>query len=1185
MVPCELNRYQEITTTVSRLRTGHMEGMKILPDDPRTYTERRHFSGTEQDPSNPFNCIYVASTPFRIEATAEGFSHLCKWTITYLRIRATDFLSRKRFDYFDFYARNEPEKSGFLSPEVEFELESPCTEPILFEVEDNILCYGVNSKSETLIVSLTRLCDEKAEACVFLKLANGKTYQLKETSDYQQPNADPRVFSCGGLQMHYECPIRRWRIFYNGFLSETSCENPELEQMVYVKFAFLWRASSNVFDFTTDIHPNLLADGLSKAAWKQPIPPVSQLTYLHSIGYKRLQLLGRGFNPVQLLVVPFSDVTCQDPDLTGGKGSSLGKLTSLSKELRNFVVPNGVVVTTAAYEKFITKNIAIAIKQVCDKIIQEKLPETLKDAIRKSLNKSFPKNMRSLKFAVRSSATGEDTEQMSAAGQMDTFLGVSGTEEIFQAVKKCWASQFGHIAVEYKRRYGQVLNSPMAVVIQEMVPCDVAGVMFTCDPLTGNPTLMSITANYGLGESVVSGSEEPDAIVLSRDYYDDMIIRNKTIGAKSRKIIVKDGEGATLEEVPEDERNDCCLTDEMALRLGKVGVQIEKHYRSRRDIEFGFWNNNLYIFQSRPVTCGTQETDFEIEHEFDAPLRVENDSFSIANAAEVLSGSLSPLGYDIFFRMFNPVWQRGKMSEWQGDVPVKYFPICWVAFNLHVMFNIPDLFRGMEKNRKEDLGASAVMVAFMGRLLDDPEMAQVSKDRFAFSTTKEWPWMKPKRRIEAMFFAGKHLDVAKKIISDYRIQLGKCRTSQEVFDVVTRHSADLAENVMAHLFCSQGSSMWNLMILTTLAQAKGEFDESVYKDFSTLVTTSSDVESADVPAAIQSLAYHVSQAIKPEDFKKMDTEKALQWLKVSTSSAGEKFRDFLTKHGHRCVKEFDVHSITWGSDPKPLVKLLQDLAGHVTADASQKEATNFDVLVSKLSAQLGYLTKLKMRFLLKMAQRGVQQREMSKSLWIKGIDIWRQSYRHLARVMVAEGRIPDEDIMFFMTLEDVRELLKTRSPRILAKARHRRRLHPKMDRYIFPEISRGLPRPINSDEDLVTSTEDGFTMKGIPVSQGVAKGYVRVAFTLEDASKIKPGEILLAYSTDIGWTPYFPMLAGCVTELGGLISHGAVVSREYGLPCVAGLHGATRRFQTGDYVLLDGNKGELRKIASPLSVS
>ncbi|KFM75170.1 putative phosphoenolpyruvate synthase, partial [Stegodyphus mimosarum] len=200
---------------------------------------------------------------------------------------------------------------------------------------------------------------------------------------------------------------------------------------------------------------------------------------------------------------------------------------------------------------------------------------------------------------------------------------------------------------------------------------------------------------------------------------------------------------------------------------------------------------------------------------------------------------------------------------------------------------------------------------------------------------------------------------------------------------------------------------------------------------------------------------------------------------------------------------------------------------------------------------------------------------------VKGFNEWRKAFRHLAKLMVSEGRIPEEDLLFFMTIDEVKELLNTRSPKIIARATQRLRRHPVINKYIFPEIMKGIPKPVNLIDEPIIPTSEDFMMTGVPVSQGVAEGAVRVALTLEEASYLKPGEILLTYGTDIGWTPYFPMLAGVVTELGGLISHGAVVSREYGIPCIAGLHEVTRNFQTGDYVRLDGYKGILQKIPRP----
>ncbi|CAL1271873.1 unnamed protein product [Larinioides sclopetarius] len=225
------------------------------------------------------------------------------------------------------------------------------------------------------------------------------------------------------------------------------------------------------------------------------------------------------------------------------------------------------------------------------------------------------------------------------------------------------------------------------------------------------------------------------------------------------------------------------------------------------------------------------------------------------------------------------------------------------------------------------------------------------------------------------------------------------------------------------------------------AKAGQEINADVYTDFCQLLTTSSEVESADVPAAMEKLAFFIFKENKPEDFKGMKTEEALRWLETSPTTAGEKYRDFLMKHGHRCLRE--------------------NLVGSITEEKIEKKHEDFDKLITGLKAPLTRINK----------------------------------------------------------------------------ANYRRRRQPIIDRYIFPEIIKGFPIPINAENKISVNTDENFSMKGLPVSRGVATGFVRVALDLEDASLLQPGEILVTYSTDIGWSPYFPILGGVVTELGGLISH------------------------------------------------
>ncbi|GFS84670.1 putative phosphoenolpyruvate synthase [Trichonephila clavipes] len=269
-------------------------------------------------------------------------------------------------------------------------------------------------------------------------------------------------------------------------------------------------------------------------------------------------------------------------------------------------------------------------------------------------------------------------------------------------------------------------------------------------------------------------------------------------------------------------------------------------------------------------------------------------------------------------------------------------------------------------------------------------------------------------------------------------------------------------------------------------------------------------------------------------------------------------------------------------DPKMLVKLLQNLVG-VNKENKKKEEESISEIISGLQVPLGFISKCLLKFVLLQCRRGVRGREAGKSIMIKSIHHWRKGYRHLGKLMASEGYLPDEELLFFLTINEINDLLNTRLPSIISRANYRRKIFPVLKKYKFPEIMKGNPKPINDEDELIDSAslDSDLILTGFPVSQGVIKGYARVAMTLEEAEHLKPGEILITYSTDIGWSPYFPIISGVVTELGGLISHGAVVSREYGLPCVVGLQGATKKFHTGDYVLLDGKKGILQRLPQP----
>ncbi|GFY77678.1 putative phosphoenolpyruvate synthase [Trichonephila inaurata madagascariensis] len=423
------------------------------------------------------------------------------------------------------------------------------------------------------------------------------------------------------------------------------------------------------------------------------------------------------------------------------------------------------------------------------------------------------------------------------------------------------------------------------------------------------------------------------------------------------------------------------------------------------------------------------------------------------------------------------------------------------------------------------------------------------------------------------------LEKKKKEIDAYHLDFLTKKTAKETFTAIVRTCSDFDISAMAHVDCLTGSSMWNMIMFSILSNAKGDLDNDVYGDFAKLLATSSNVESANIPHAMQEVADQIAKDINCEEFKSMSPEQAEKWLQASTSLAGYKFRQFLKRHGHRCLGEFDVHSITWGMDPKMLVKLLQNLVG-VNKENKKKEEESISETISGLQVPLGFISKCLLKFVLLQCRRGVRGREAGKSIMIKSIHHWRKGYRHLGKLMASEGYLPDEELLFFLTINEINDLLNTRSPNIISRANYRRKIFPILEKYKFPEIMKGNPKPINDEDEINRFCQLRFGFN----SDSFQKRWTLIPHIFCNPLRpvcLLPGEILITYSTDIGWSPYFPIISGVVTELGGLISHGAVVSREYGLPCVVGLQGATKKFHTGDYVLLDGKKGILQRLPQP----
>ncbi|KAG1649825.1 putative phosphoenolpyruvate synthase [Nymphon striatum] len=704
---------------------------------------------------------------------------------------------------------------------------------------------------------------------------------------------------------------------------------------------------------------------------------------------------------------------------------------------------------------------------------------------------------------------------------METFLGCKGINQIFETVKKCWASLFGFKAIEYRRQNGQAINIGMCVVVQEMVAAEAAGVMFTRDPRTGSPQTMSIASNHGLGESVVSAAADPDDITVGRAHDGTLTVKNIVMGKKATKVLMNQSEG--IETVANELADkQCSITNEQILILAQIGVYVEKKYGDARDIEWAMSNGKPYLLQSRPITSLYQMTDSEYINEYNTPLLSDTDRISSGNVKEVLPGALSPLWNTYFDELFLIALAR------QGELfSEDRKPNCLhmrTAFTIkwHRFFNRTELLltvhRDMKymKNKFENLDLDYEYYTDMEELSDklimesepfvntSPTVYHNNNMVFIFTST-----------VEAV-------NSLKKIKSE----------GYPAFEI--------------HVRITLASMFMNSLVLVELLGSSTDISDEKYEDFANLMAVDSSaemVESANIPK----LADAIRKATGKEKFTSMSKEEAVKWLTSNNSPVKNDYDEFIFRHGHRCIKEFDPISKPWCMDPS---KLIAPLCATLNNDnVKYKKKLTIDEALKNLKTPLTSKQKKKLRDTVLKARQFVAYREQAKV-----------ELNQLLHKFYSESGVDSTLINFT------------------------------------------LPGGVESTPvvELIQLLENNST----PVSRGIVEATARVVQDVEDAGCIKNGDILVTTSTDIAWSPYFSILVRsnyrnwrlgftCFTEIrfsmgyfgtknpgGAIYSSGAVVAREYGIPCVVGVTGATDSLKSGDMIRLNGNTGAIERLDS-----
>ncbi|XP_030022494.2 putative phosphoenolpyruvate synthase isoform X1 [Manduca sexta] len=882
----------------------------------------------------------------------------------------------------------------------------------------------------------------------------------------------------------------------------------------------------------------------------------------------------------------FEDRAAACSSYVGGKGASLALLASVQKD-EGYRVPPGFCLTIRALEQHLQANpkLRAAIREIeeanknydetnfknkCEvatKLFESiYIPDDVRDEVlfqMKELRRNATEQNLGpeLRFAVRSSAVGEDSEALSAAGQNETILGCISDEDVLKGIQKCWGSMFAFTSAYYRRQNGQACLCGGGVVVQALVAPRAAGVMFTRHPDAGDASRLLITANYGLGESVVSGAVEPDTIIIKREMDGRLSILKTDLGSKRQRVATS-GSGVVMVDVPEDERRTACITEDEALKLARLGVAQEKLWGAGRDIEWAVTENDIFLLQARPITSLERWTDEELLHELDFPIMADDELTTFGNTGEVLPKPITPMSYDVMIRPLS----KG-MDVTIGTNGSGFDKSVIMTHNRCVLSMYNSIYKKAPK--EIDINIRMVEMAINGHKVADEEILKTALHR----RPPHWT-----DRLAMIWTLVKSLTTSKRRLND-SIKLATNLTvgeeSKDVYsllDELSKLDELVARFVYNHSITSTASTSSQFIVMTVLLEGSSEFTPELCNEIGTLLSVG-DVLSAEVPQALARLARQLEQSGMFDAFRAQHPKDAMQWLKKNLPHVYLDVCIFLEHHGHRAIMEFDLSTKPWILVPEEMMKVLQNL--RATPEETQKPKTVEETIASLKNTKQPKTLKI-LPWVLPLCRRTVSHREGTKAHLILGLHKIRLAFLRLADMLIQNWYLPNRDVIFFFRLHELQKYVQTRDPALLKKALQRQQYYASWSKLKFAEVNTGWVVPLETKGPSFTAGD--VKIEGTSVCAGEVVARACVVKDLSEIGQLQQGDVLITHATDIGWSPYFPLLTGIVTELGGLISHGAVIAREYGLPCIVGAAEATDVFKTGDMVRLSGTNGVIERV-------
>ena len=864
------------------------------------------------------------------------------------------------------------------------------------------------------------------------------------------------------------------------------------------------------------------------------------------------------------LVLGFQEMEETQLWLVGGKGLNLGELS----KIQGIQVPEGFCVTTVGYQKAIEQNemfqallvqltmlkvenldqireISRKIRQV---IMDVEIPSDVAAAVAHDLSLNDPEQA----YAVRSSATAEDLPHASFAGQHDTYLNIIEKKAILQHIRKCWASLFTDRAVIYRMQnqfdHSQVY---LSVIVQRMVFPQASGILFTADPMTSNRKRLSIDASFGLGEALVSGLVTADCYKVQEGK-----IVEKRIATKKLAIYGRKEGGTETQPIDPDQQKTQTLTDQQILQLAHIGRQIESHFGWPQDIEWCLVDDTFYIVQSRPIT-----TLYPIP---EAKETQENHVYISVGHQQMMTDAMKPLGLS-FFLLTTPAPMRKAGG--------RLFVDC-----THLLAS--------PSSRENFLNT-------MGQhdpLLKDALMTIVEREGFIKGLPDDKKAPSPNTDMLAQ------VEIDPTIVSDL---MKRTQTSIEALKqtIETKSGSDLVDFILEDiqelkqiLFDPQSSHVIraamdaSLWINERMNEWLGEKNaaDTLSGSVPNNITSEMGLALMDVADVIRPYpeVIHYLQHVKDDSF--LD--------ELVKFEGGEEARDaiydYLSKYGMRCTGEIDLTRTRWIEKPLTLVPMIlsniknfEPLASRRKFEQGRQKALKKEQELLDRLKQLpdGEQKAKETKQMIDLVRNFSGFREYPKYGMIDRYFIYKQALLKEAEQLVQVGLIHQKEDIYYLTFEELHEVVRTNKVdyQMISKRKEEYKFYERLT----------PPRVITSDGEIIVGQYKRENLPtdaivGLPVSSGVIEGRARVILNMEDAD-LEEGDILVTPFTDPSWTPLFVSIKGLVTEVGGLMTHGAVIAREHGLPAVVGVDNATKLIKDGQRIRVHGTEGYIERLEDP----